>query len=193
MRHTHLLFLGLTCIMFAQPTTAQQSRTENCFNQIDDNLNGEIDCYDDQCKNLWICLSIPEQCANGIDDDRNGYVDCTDPACNAVSVCSPRLEDCGNGSDDDGDGDVDCADASCEGTSVCTPKAELCLAKGDEDGDGDADCEDADCEFTAACLLPEDQRGPKTFQGRREISPFLRPAPTPMDRLIKKPKEESDS
>ena len=174
---TRIILLSFALSIIPVTATAQQSRAENCLNQIDDDRDGAIDCQDSDCKHIWVCQSIPEQCANGFDDDGNGDVDCADISCSDRYTCVPRAEHCANGRDDDGDGDVDCADSECFDTYVCLPDTELCRSGKDEDGDGDTDCADEDCRFTAQCLMPAESNQ-KLLQPRlqqRKINPLVKP------------------
>jgi len=86
---------------------------EDCSNEVDDDLDGLVDCADDDCEDAASCV---EDCDNGSDDDLDGLVDCEDADCMEAEVC---LEDCGNGSDDDFDGLFDCDDPDCEGDEDC--------------------------------------------------------------------------
>src|SRR5204862_1194528 len=86
----------------------------NCFDGIDNDGDGLVDCADPDC-----AATCGEDCDNGIDDDGNGLVDCADPDCFGVPPCGGG-EDCTNGTDDDGDGLVDCFDVlDCCGNFAC--------------------------------------------------------------------------
>ncbi|MEM5828587.1 MAG: hypothetical protein QW197_03785 [Candidatus Aenigmatarchaeota archaeon] len=85
---------------------------EVCFNGIDDDCDGLIDCKDPDCKNYsdegWkVCSSAycsKPYCFNGIDDDCDGLIDCKDPDCkgafvpysNPPIVCCSSDTDCKN-------------------------------------------------------------------------------------------------
>ena len=71
--------------------------TENCFNGVDDDGDGDVDCDDTDCGLDPYCLD--EECGNNLDDDGDGYVDCDDPECFGDPYCDG--EDCENGVDDD--------------------------------------------------------------------------------------------
>ena len=103
---------------------------ELCANGLDDDDDGLLDCYDDDCIG-----SCPEQCSNGIDDDADGTVDCADPDC--TGACP---EACDDGIDNDGDDTIDCDDLDCIGRCP-----EQCANDLDDDADGLVDLIDPDC------------------------------------------------
>ena len=70
---------------------------EMCFDNIDNDLNGLVDCADAACSES--CVEI---CDNGIDDDGDNTIDCDDEECEKFNICTP-LEICNNNIDDDGD------------------------------------------------------------------------------------------
>jgi hypothetical protein len=92
----------LLLLLFILPAfiaNAQQT-FENCFNGIDDDGDGLIDCADANCVFSSECSSESANfnCSDGIDNDGDGDIDCADSECN----CTP-VEICDNGVDDDGD------------------------------------------------------------------------------------------
>lgn len=60
--------------LFKCPRPPNTSFPEDCYNGIDDDGDGLIDCADPDCD----CTEI---CDNGIDDDGDGLVDADDPDC----------------------------------------------------------------------------------------------------------------
>ena len=108
MRHILLLFFILPAFI----ANAQQT-FENCYNGIDDDGDGLVDCADANCAFASECSSESANfnCSDGIDNDGDGKVDCTDDECDCASV-----EICNNGFDDDGDGLVDYYDGDCFAT-----------------------------------------------------------------------------
>lgn len=62
---------------------------EDCYNGLDDDGDGLIDCDDPDCAEDPYCLPPPENCANGIDDDGDGLIDCDDPDCKESRLCLP--------------------------------------------------------------------------------------------------------
>ena len=123
---------------------------ERCDNQVDDDLDGHVDCDDQDCYAQPACDVDPvEICDNDLDDDDDGYVDCDDADC--TDSCE-YLEVCDNQLDDDGDTFADCEDQDCWTNELCdeTP-AEVCDNQLDDDEDGDVDCADADCLTSPLC------------------------------------------
>lgn len=101
----------------ADPLCATACFTEiDCGNGIDDDGDGAIDCADSDC--FWDCFWGEANCHDGIDNDGNGLVDCEDPECKFA--CGLFERNCNNGRDDDGDGLVDCQDPDCRGTAACS-------------------------------------------------------------------------
>ena len=88
---------------------------EDCDNGVDDDGDGQTDCWDSNCTNDPFCRAEPgdEICVNGADDDGDGFTDCYDSDCADDPGCQAGGEICGNGVDDDGDGHTDCADSDC--------------------------------------------------------------------------------
>lgn len=124
---------------------------EICSNLIDDDLDGDTDCDDDDCTSDAACNPSIENCTNGVDDDGDGDIDCDDADCNTHPACQTTTENCANGVDDDGDGDIDCDDADCIAHSSCMVGSENCTNGLDDDGDGAVDCMDSDCSNAANC------------------------------------------
>ena len=60
---------------------------EACWNGLDDDCNGAIDCDDEVCATEPRCAPA-EICGNGLDDDRSGAADCEDPACFEETACA---------------------------------------------------------------------------------------------------------
>ena len=137
---------------------------ERCFDGVDNNCNGAVDCADSSCAGIpecSTCVPGPERdCFNGVDDDCNGQLDCDDRACarnpRCGGVCLPGPElDCFNGIDDDCNGAFDCGDPACAGNpecGMCRPGPELdCFNGIDDDCNGAFDCDDPACAREPAC------------------------------------------
>ncbi len=107
---------------------------ENCFDAVDNDGDGLVDCDDADCDGLARCQEV---CGNGLDEDGDGLID--------EALCIQ--EDCGNGLDDDFDGATDCADLDCGPGCV-----ERCADGSDNDDDGLVDCEDGDCATHGSCV-----------------------------------------
>ena len=95
---------------------------EMCNDDEDNDLDGDIDCADDDCVGDVVCL--PEGlCGDGEDNDKDGDTDCNDADCVDAAVCQPEGDggdgDCNDGQDNDQDGDVDCTDSDCRGFPEC--------------------------------------------------------------------------
>ncbi|NMC69539.1 MAG: hypothetical protein GYA57_05650 [Myxococcales bacterium] len=62
---------------------------EDCGNGTDDDLDGDIDCDDDDCFGDATDCAAETNCADGADNDADGSTDCDDSDCGAVPACSP--------------------------------------------------------------------------------------------------------
>lgn len=122
-------------------TPAREDDTPNgCSDEIDNDEDGFIDCFDNDCLRNIDCLetpplSPPPSACSLIFDGEQGFPDCDDPdCCNEPScveseVCfepeppnpMPNFEtDCSDEVDNDGDEDTDCNDSDCvEDISCC--------------------------------------------------------------------------
>jgi cysteine-rich repeat protein len=135
----------------------------DCTDEIDDDLDGDIDCEDSDCDYMPECVA-EEICANGADDDQDGYLDCEDSDCPA---CPETEISCGNLVDDDLDGLADCEDPDCADVcaeAVCGDGALVGIEECDDgdqvDGDGcSATCTlemDVFCETLPPLVLGSD-------------------------------------
>jgi cysteine-rich repeat protein len=106
----------------------------DCSDNVDNDVDGQIDCADDDCEGVEPCATNPEDCGNGVDDDSDALVDCADPDCRASILCDTSVErNCADGVDNDFDGATDCDDLDCEcGGPAC----------GDGTVDVDEQCDD---------------------------------------------------
>ncbi len=153
-----------------------------CRDRVDNDLNGQFDCGDRKCQDIFEtgCLreATNELCSDGIDNDQNGFPDCQDFGClrsPLVDVCSQgelRIEDgdrnlradgesCASSVDTDNDGKIGCED-DCD--RDCSPSIEELEALGlvdDPDLDYEHCCVVDDvidlgaCAYTAGCGSPE--------------------------------------
>jgi hypothetical protein len=89
-----------------------------CDNGLDDDQDGNADCYDEDCYGSPSCME-DGNCTDGIDNDMDGSTDCDDDDCSAEPACEPPDEICDNGLDDDQDGNADCYDEDCYGSPSC--------------------------------------------------------------------------
>jgi cysteine-rich repeat protein len=111
MRRSLCLFalLGLLALPACPEPPAVVS--ENCTNQIDDDDDGNIDCFDPECTGSIACN--PEICNNQADDDADGKFDCDDPDCFNNDICLL----CGNNAIDNAE---DCDGANLDGQDCTT-------------------------------------------------------------------------
>jgi hypothetical protein len=103
-------------------TNALAQSERNCYDGIDNDGDGLIDCQDGDCSFLPYCRVEGDDgtgnlinCNDGVDNDNDGLTDCQEPACAASTIVCPVENDCGNGIDDDGDGFFDYYDGDCLG------------------------------------------------------------------------------
>ena len=93
-------------------TVSVHAQEVNCANGIDDDGDGQIDCFDNDCASSPLCQNRENNCNDGLDNDGDGLPDCLDDDCKGTSFC-PVETDCNNGIDDDGDGFFDYYDGDC--------------------------------------------------------------------------------
>ncbi len=61
----------------------------NCADGRDDDVDGYVDCEDDDCARSSVCLPrFESNCSNGADDDSDGATDCEDPDCAGIPPCN---------------------------------------------------------------------------------------------------------
>jgi hypothetical protein len=153
----------LTCNAGCQLTTAQCAN-ENCNDNIDNDLDGQVDCNDANCANAANCqdcgngaIDAGEQCdGNNLNNQScqtqgfdGGTLSCNNNCFFSLVGCADEV--CNNNLDDDGDGQVDCADSNCTNNAICNEIGE-CNDNLDNDNDNATDCNDSDCANDAACL-----------------------------------------
>lgn len=136
-----MIWWWLACAGPAQDSAPVPSlpELEDCSDGIDNDLDGDVDCRDWECRDPRRC---PEDCTDGWDNDGDGLTDCQDRDCMNPESCP---EDCEDGLDNDGDWLVDRADPDCW-------TAEDCWDGVDNDGDGARDCADTDCAELPECI-----------------------------------------
>ncbi|MBD3311224.1 MAG: hypothetical protein GF349_01850 [Candidatus Magasanikbacteria bacterium] len=118
-----------------------------CADNLDNDLDGNIDCADNDCSADVDCQPDIEICNNLEDDDFDGDVDCDDSDCVGSQFCEEVVVDveiCDDNLDNDNDGAIDCADSDCE---CQEPESEIpeCSDNTDNDQDGFIDLEDPGC------------------------------------------------
>ena len=119
---------------------------EICYDGLDDDGDGLIDCADQDCAGVGACEET--DCADGLDDEGDGLIDCEDPDCEGIGSCVESI--CNDGIDNEGDGLIDCLDPECEGQIGCIESD--CSDGLDDDGDGLIDCLDDECEGAVGCV-----------------------------------------
>jgi hypothetical protein len=139
---------------------------EICDDNIDNDGDLQIDCFDDDCVNSVKCINSNNQieiCTDLIDNDGDGVVDCDDADCQSSPACNTS-EICTDLQDNDGDGKIDCFDSDCDNDPACATNntnntnntnTEICNDNIDNDNDGDIDCTDSDCSSDPNCQTTE--------------------------------------
>lgn len=110
----------------------------DCFDGIDNDGNGDIDCEDSTC-GQDICCFIECNCDDGIDNDGDQLAVCDDPDCANFTYQSEC--NCEDGIDNDGDQLTDCEDPDC--ANFIYQYECNCLDEIDNDGDGLIDTDDS--------------------------------------------------
>lgn len=72
----------------ATPPDAGPPREHHCFNGVDDDGDGRVDCADRDCRGTGACFEHPEDCFNGADDNGDDRVDCDDVLCLGEPACA---------------------------------------------------------------------------------------------------------
>jgi hypothetical protein len=156
-----LSILSLIFISFLTFACEDEKKSENCFNEIDDDGNGFIDCADPACVGLIgytgrLCEQVELNCYDDFDNDGNGLVDCEETSCATSPACIIG-ENCLVAGDEDNDNAADCADPECYGITgpqgqICEPVETICNDGFDNDGDGTFDCTDVSCASSTDCF-----------------------------------------
>ncbi|MBU0624831.1 hypothetical protein KKF05_00645 [Patescibacteria group bacterium] len=128
-------FENAVCPSVEHRTAAGDDADLQCFNGLDDDLDGLTDCGDPDCL--------------GMDDGAGSPNMCFESEFNLVE----RYQLCNNYFNDDGDASYDCADVDCRrrfgNCGPCPEREDLtyasCADGTDDDSDGAIDCADADC------------------------------------------------
>ncbi len=124
-----------------------------CWDRLDNDGDGLVDCADPDCKELVVCLENNLLACNDLtDNDLDGLVDCYDSDCFEFTLCFERGDQCNDGLDNDGDGLVDCEDPSCGDSNWCFEDSPFtCVDGKDNDFDGLIDCQEASCQKFIVC------------------------------------------
>ena len=139
---------------------------EICGDSIDNDEDGQIDCNDTECANLFECKNPPLDAGPAVDagpaptdtgstsSTDAGSVSPTDAGSTAVAdggSSSQTDEICDDGIDNDGDLMTDCADEDCFGVGDCARGPEDCADGMDNNDDGLTDCNDPLCAGDQNC------------------------------------------
>ncbi len=159
-----LLFISSLSFLYAcggnEPPPEQGAAA--CQDGLDNDKDGEIDCYDDGCKGYTFCQKQTESssaaCQDKKDNDGDKKIDCDDEDCKGFTFCQKQTEStptlCQDKKDNDGDKKIDCDDEDCKGFTFCQKgesSSAACQDKKDNDGDGKIDCDDEDCKGFTFC------------------------------------------
>ncbi len=122
-----------------------------CNDGIDNDHDGNTDCFDDDCKIFEFCSENSKKyCEDSLDNDNDGDTDCEDLECKFYSTCSETTyATCIDSIDNDLDGTVDCLDSDCKyisGAFCGEITLQMCEDGLDNDNDGTIDCDDSDCD-----------------------------------------------
>ncbi len=121
-------------LSITETSTIPTSEAGSCGDGVDNDRDGDVDCFDADCISASTCFEIGAACGDGIDNDGDSDVDCADSDCDGYSACIESI--CDDSLDDDGDGDVDCADSDCFTDPACDtcPDADLGMTLGTTTG-----------------------------------------------------------
>lgn len=148
-----MTLIALALILGTPAFAGEDSTAEDCFDGLDNDGNGDVDCADPECLVEEDCGETELSCEDEIDNNGDGATDCEDDECAEDDACLGTTEsDCSDEEDNDEDGDVDCDDDDCAEDAACLDTTESdCSDEVDNDDDGDMDCDDEDCAEDAAC------------------------------------------
>ncbi|MED5373854.1 MAG: hypothetical protein VX899_22740 [Myxococcota bacterium] len=76
-------------ILLACTTEPADSETD-CFDGVDEDRDGLMDCEDADCADAWACTE--SDCSDGSDNDGDGLADCDDDDCLARQECGLERE-----------------------------------------------------------------------------------------------------
>lgn len=76
--------------VYGSELICEGSQTENCFDGLDNDGDGDADCVDEDCNGVGACQSFETNCIDGFDNDGDGQTDCQEPWCqDNVPACGP--------------------------------------------------------------------------------------------------------
>ncbi len=138
---------------------------EICGDGIDNDEDGQTDCDDTECANLFSCKNpsldgglhdagpVVDTGSQPVQDAGGGSAapDGGGSAAPIDSGSSSGVEICDDQIDNDGDLMTDCADTDCFGVGECPRGPEDCGDERDNNGDNLVDCDDPLCEREPEC------------------------------------------
>jgi hypothetical protein len=139
------------------PPFGVEGTIETCYNRIDDDHDGMIDCRDPGCLMESFCDQVVPANETIEPEGRRFRLDIMD---NTVPDGTATLTSCNDLIDNDQNGKFDCGDPGCQSVyeTCCVIEAtnELCRNGIDDDGNGFADCQENSCrrspfDFVTAC------------------------------------------
>ena len=160
------LFLFCTLPLAACPSDPSpvDPIVEICGDGIDNDNDGQKDCDDSECANLFACKN-PDLDAGAVLDagpvidtglivvvDAGAAADATTSGPSTDTGPTPTSEtDCADNEDNDDDLLTDCADPDCFGVGECPFGPEDCEDDQDNNNDGLVDCDDPLCVNDPIC------------------------------------------
>jgi len=123
---------------------------EDCTNRMDDDGDGDTDCFDSSCAGHTACQPVdPEVCTNGVDDDDDGATDCDDGDCAGRTTCgtiSDGVLECLNTCVFLPESEIPACHLDCQTSMGVQGSRETNCTDGlDNDDDGQTDSADFDC------------------------------------------------
>jgi len=125
---------GTFTLSITETSTIPASEAGSCTDGLDNDRDGDIDCFDPDCVSATSCFEIGASCSDTVDNDGDGDIDCADADCFGYGACLELI--CDDSMDDDGDSDVDCADSDCLTDAACEtcPAVDLAMTLGTSTG-----------------------------------------------------------
>lgn len=132
-----MMLLGTAGLAFGCGDDSAESSALACGDNVDNDGDGLVDCFDPDCVHLDTCSiqgCSPSNCAGCCGVDGTCFLGTQQNACGSlgtacdtcglgetcsVSECRAVRENCTNGVDDDADGATDCADTQCATDPAC--------------------------------------------------------------------------
>ncbi len=86
-----VLYIIALCVGGCSDPEGTPSEETNCGDGVDNDGDGDTDCFDADCEGKDPCGSeeAPGHCDDGIDNDADGDIDCDDVDCAGFPGCDP--------------------------------------------------------------------------------------------------------